>query len=171
MQLKRMFMNRWVMLIAGAVMLLYVAETRWSSAQRGKYIVSGSSGVPQPKGTGQIMTVVGEVRVASYKEPMPQQELLVMDIHTDFSALKSTGGGGGSEDSHDTYVSTFRKFWSGTWKESGVPFEMELIVRWNRETDIVEIGNSSFDRSKSHEFVIRVNAADQSISAKQVLAK
>lgn len=159
-------MNRWVAVITAIALLLYFAETQWSSAQRGKYVVSGSSGVPQPKGTGQIMTVVGKVRMPSYKESMPQQVLLVLDIRTDFSAMKMTGGGG--DDSDDTYVSTIRTFWSGTWKETGAPFEMELIVQWDRETDIVEIGKSSFDRSKSHKFVIKVHGADQTISAIQL---
>jgi len=168
MKFRRVLMNRWVLGITAIVLLLYFAETRWSSAQRGKYVVSGSAGTPQPKGSGKIITVFGNVRIPSYRQSMPRQEWLRFDIHTDFSALKTTGGGGGGEDSHDTYVSTFRTFWSGNWKDSGKPFEMELIVRWDRETDIVEIGRLSFDRSKSHEFVIQVIAADQTISAIQL---
>lgn len=160
-------MLRWILIGACVVMFICVAETIWSSAQRGKYVVSGSTGSSQPRGDEKMIVVVGRQRVSSYQKPLPQQELLRLHIRADFSGLKMTGGG--RADSHDTYVSTFRPFWSGTWKESGKPFEMELVVQWNRETDIVKIGESSFDRSQSHEFLIRVRGVDQSITASQVI--
>jgi hypothetical protein len=158
-------MLRWLLIGACIVLFICVAETVWSSAQRGKYVISGSAASSQPRGKGQIIVVVGRQRVPSYQEPLPEQELLRLDIRVDFSGLKMTSGG--RADSHDTYVSTFRPSWSGTWKESGKPFEMELVVQWNRETDIVKIGESSFDRSQSHEFLIRVKGVDQSIIATQ----
>jgi hypothetical protein len=122
-------------------------------AQHGKYVVSGSSSRALDGPTGELTIVHGYVNPPTQS---PHQQPLIYALVLAPGATAS-GSGSGSSSNDGTYVSTM------TWKWGNVRVEFS----WDRRSDTVAVGGSSFDRARGNAFVI-VRERDGNLSVTQL---
>jgi hypothetical protein len=108
--------------------------------QRGRFVTKG--------GRSAALSQVGLVDIvegySNDKDSLFQDLIYVLVICPD---VKVHGSGSGID--MEKYVTTLNYSWDA---ESG---KISIQVRWNRDSDIVTIGDKKFDRDKGNVFIVR----------------
>lgn len=113
-----------------------------SGEQQGKFVVCGSEthGVD-----GQIEQVIfARQRNLQSGALGPKTEVLRFRIILRFDKIKLAGNT--CNESHGIGTSTFQWTWKGTHLRTNKPFTKELLLQWNRETDLVSSGDAVANR-------------------------
>lgn len=108
--------------------------------QRGRFVTTGDRAAALSQ-VGLVDIVEG---YSNDKDYVFQDLIYVLVVCPD---IKVHGSGSGID--MEKYLTTLNYFWDA---ESG---KISIQVQWNRDLDVVSIGNKKFDRGKGNVFVVR----------------
>lgn len=135
-------------------LIVIMLGTSGCDLQDGQFVTTGDTLNPLLSPVGSIDIVDGYERKADL---INDQHLLYILILT--PAVQEHGSG--SSSTYDKYVTTLSHTWN---TEKGT---FNVSISWDRQKDVVMIGNQQFTRSQGDVFVVQLNA-DGAISGKQL---
>ena len=148
----------WLLFTCGTMMFPFGCD-RTSGEQQGRFIVSGS----EAKGVeGQIEQVVfARQRDLTSGVLGPKKVVLRFKIIMRFKNIKLDGNT--CSESHGNGTSTFLWKWKGTNLLSNKPFAKELLLEWNRKTDLVTVADSVVNRENTQHLQIELESDSDKI--------
>lgn len=144
--------RNWLSVLLTSLVLLGCAD----GAQRGRFVVTGSSTLALEGYTGDLTIVQGDSMplTAQSTGQQPLLYILALAPGVDASGGGISGGSGG-----------FLSNWKWLWQTPRGDVTME--ISWNRKTDQVTASGSTFDRQRGNAFVL-VRDASGKVSVTQL---
>jgi hypothetical protein len=125
-------------------------------AQHGRFVVNGSSSHAVTGGAGDLTIVQGDVTPLGPQSTGKQALLYILTL-----APGVESSGGGQSHSDGSTKSDWKRRWQTPQGEIAVDFS------WDRESDRVIAGGSTFDRQRGNAFVL-IRDSSSSVSATQL---
>jgi hypothetical protein len=112
-------------------------------AQRGKFVVTGTSSSALTGATGDLTIVQGDPTPLT---PQSRGQTPLLYILTLAPGVNATGGGVSHTDGSTT------SDWKWQWHTSAG--DVEMALSWDRGSDTVKAGDSTFDRQRGNAFLL-----------------
>jgi len=146
------FYKKALLLIGSSLIASMLMGVLGCGVQQGRFVTSGDQSKTLLSPLGSIDIVDGYA-TKSDQEPGVQYDKHLLYVLIMTSCVQEHGSS--SESDYGEYFTRLSHTWN---TEKGL---LTVSIPWNRQTDIVTIGNQKFNRKQGNVFVVRVNSNEQ----------